>query len=187
VGWADVDLDAQTLTIAKAIIVDGWTPVESDPKTEESAGTIGLDSLNVAVLREHRERQRLEKEKLGDGWVETGKVFTQEDGTWLHPEKVSDEFRRICKAADLPPVNLRDLRHCAATLIHAGGGDIHSIKETLRHADIQLTSNTYTSLLKEVDLEIAEKAAALVPRARKAVARTTGHASVTQTAVIYSK
>lgn len=56
---------------------------------------------------------------------------------------------------------------CAATLIHAGGGDLHAIKETLRHGTIQLASDTYTSLLTEVDREIAEKAAALVPRARR--------------------
>lgn len=157
------------------------TRSEGTPKTDGSAGTIALDSLNVAVLREHRERHLAEREAWnkraaeerakGKGtadWTDTGKMFVDEDGTWLHPEKVSDAFRRIVARADLPPINLRDLRHCAATLIHAGGGDLHAIKETLRHDDIRLTSNTYTSLLKEVDLEIAEKAAAIVPRARKA-------------------
>lgn len=79
----------------------------------------------------------------------------------------ADEFRGICRRAELPPINLRDLRHRAATLIHAGGGDLHAIKETLRHSTIKPASDTYTSLLKEVDLEIAEKAGALVPRARK--------------------
>jgi hypothetical protein len=38
------------------------------------------------------------------------------------------------------------------------------VKETLRHSTITLTSDTYTSLLPELDREIAEKAAALVPR-----------------------
>lgn len=179
--WRDVDLDGQSITIAKSIVVRQWTPEEGVPKTDGSAATIALDSLNVAVLREHRERQPAEREawnrhaagerakgKETADWVDTGKVFTDVDGAWLHPEKVSDEFRRICRRADLPPINLRDLRHCAATLIHAGGGDLHAIKETLRHDDIRLTSNTYTSLLKEVDLEIAEKAALVVPRARKA-------------------
>ncbi|KOG73521.1 integrase [Streptomyces antibioticus] len=179
--WVNVDLDGQAITIAKEIVVDGWTPFEDDPKTDGSAATIGLDSVNVAVLRAHRERQLVEREEWNRhaaaerakgkdvaDWVDTGKVFTDVDGTWLHPEKVSDEFRRICRRADLPPINLRDLRHCAATLIHAGGGDLHAIKETLRHSTIKLASDTYTSLLKEVDLEIAEKAAALVPRARKA-------------------
>ncbi|GAA3766728.1 hypothetical protein GCM10022206_01610 [Streptomyces chiangmaiensis] len=94
-----------------------------------------------------------------------------EDGTelgeWLHPDVVSKTFRRIARAADLPTINLRDLRHVSATVQHAGSGDLHSIKETLRHSTITLTSDTYTSLLPEVDKEIAERAAALVPRARR--------------------
>ncbi|WP_308437426.1 site-specific integrase [Streptomyces lacrimifluminis] len=179
--WRDVDLDGQAITIAKNIVVRQWTPEEGVPKTDSSAATIALDSLNVTVLREHKARQPAErvawneyaakeraKGKKVDDWTDTGKAFVDVDGRWLHPEKVSDEFRRVCQRADLPPINLRDLRHCAATLIHAGGGDLHAIKETLRHDDIRLTSNTYTSLLKEVDLEIAEKAALVVPRARKA-------------------
>lgn len=178
--WVNVDLDGNAITIAKEIVVDGWTPVEEAPKTDGSAATIALDSLNVTVLREHRARQSAERDawnaeaakqraqgKAATDWTDTGKVFVEPDGTWLHPEKVSDEFRRICRRADLPPINLRDLRHCAATLIHAGGGDLHAIKETLRHSTIKLASDTYTSLLAEVDLEIAEKAAGLVPRARK--------------------
>ncbi len=109
--------------------------------------------------------------------MDTGKVFTTETGAWLHPDLVSKEFRRLYERAGLPPINLRDLRHCAATLIHAGGGDLHAIKETLRHSTIKLASDTYTSLLREVDLEIAEKAAAVVPRARKPRTATEGPAS----------
>ena len=136
------------------------------------------------MLREHKEQQAAEREKAGDAWTDTGKVFTDELGAWLHPDKVSEEFRRIYVAAGLPPINLRDARHCAALLIHASGGDIHSVKEVLRHATIQLTSDTYTSLFKDVDRALAERAAALVPRARREVAqeitRTDAHASLTQ-------
>lgn len=182
--WVNLDLDAGELTVHREIIVDGWTPIEEDPKTEESAATIALDSLTVAALREHKARQDAERKKAGDAWTETGKVFTDELGAWLHPDAVSEEFRRIYTRAGLPPINLRDARHCAATLIHAGGGDIHSVKETLRHATIQLTSDTYTSLFKDVDRALAEKAALLVPRARTAApaepAGTGAHASLTQ-------
>jgi hypothetical protein len=55
-------------------------------------------------------------------WQGTGKVFTADDGGWLHPEGGSDAFRRIVKAAGLPPISFRDLRHLAATLTHAGAG-----------------------------------------------------------------
>ncbi|SFD12316.1 site-specific integrase [Streptomyces aidingensis] len=164
--WTDVDLDAGLITPSKEIVVDGWDPYESAPKTDGSASTIALDSLNVAVLREHRRRQLREKEEWGPAWQDTGKVFTREDGSWLHPEMVSDTFRRILAGTDLPPITLRDLRHVSATLTHAGGGDLHTIKETLRHSTITLTSDTYTSLLPEVDRNAAEAAARLIPRSR---------------------
>ncbi|MFJ4627218.1 tyrosine recombinase XerC [Streptomyces sp. NPDC088847] len=179
--WPNVDLDGGLFTVGKELVVDNWEVFEDDPKTEESAGTIALDSVNVGVLREHRARQLAERddwnrhaaeerrkgEDVAD-WEDTGKVFVEPDGTWLHPEKVSEEFRRIYRRAGLPPINLRDLRHLAATLVHAGGGDIFAVQKTLRHASGQLTSDTYTELLEEVDRSIAERAAALVPRTRRA-------------------
>jgi integrase len=166
---SDVDLDGLLLTVSREIVQDGWEAVESLPKTDGSAATIALDTLTAQVLREHRTRRLAEKEAAGDKWVETGKFFTTETGEWLHPAFVSDEFKRLCEAADLPPINLRDLRHLAATLIHAGGGDLFAIKETLRHSSIKLAGDTYTSLLVEVDRTIAEAASLVVPRTRKQV------------------
>ncbi|WP_408908519.1 hypothetical protein [Streptomyces albidoflavus] len=136
------------------------------------------------MLRDHRARQAAERaERLEERlpWADTGKVLVDTDGGWLYPEKVSDVFRRLYREADLPPINLRDLRHVAATLIHAGGGDIHTIKETLRHGTIQLASDTYTSLLPQVDQEVARAAESVVPRARRPLpSDTAAHASLTQ-------
>ncbi|MER6147994.1 site-specific integrase [Streptomyces hirsutus] len=182
--WAGIDFAKAQLTVSKTIIQDGWKPVESDPKTEGSAATIALGPATLQVLGEHRDRQLEERQaRLGNGlpWQDTGKVFVDEDGGWLHPEKVSDAFRRLCREAALPPINLRDLRHVAATLIHAGGGDLHAIKETLRHGTIQLASDTYTSLLPQVDQEVARNAESIVPRARRPLpSDTAAHASLTQ-------
>jgi integrase len=187
--WPEVDLEAGVLTPTKSLVVDNWEVYEDDPKTEESSSPIALDSLNVAILREHRARQlderdawnarataeRAEGRNVAD-WEDRGMVFVEENGTWLHPDKVSREFRRIYKEAGLPPINLRDLRHLAATLVHAGGGDIHAVKTTLRHSTIQLTSDTYTELLAEVDRGIAENAAKLIPRTRRSAEAAPGEA-----------
>nr|WP_119590057.1 site-specific integrase [Streptomyces scabiei] len=175
--WHEIDLDAGLITPAKEIVVDGWDPYESEPKTDGSANTIALDSVNIAALRDHKARQEKERAEWGSAWQNTGKVFTKEDGSWLHPETVSETFRRILATTDLPPITLRDLRHVAATLTHGGGGDIHTVKETLRHSTITLTSDTYTSLLPELDRDIAEKAAKLIPRSRPAAADSSAQAA----------
>ncbi|NEA47704.1 tyrosine-type recombinase/integrase [Streptomyces sp. SID10815] len=101
------------------------------------------------------------------------------------------------KMVGLPPVRLHDLRHGAATLAHAAGADLKDIQEMLGHSSITITADTYTSLLPEADLAIAEAAARLVPRARaprdvpdgadrlgaiSGAAAPSAHAALTQTA-----
>lgn len=181
VRWTDIDLDAGLLTVAKALVQNGWDVYEDDPKTDAGARTISLDSVTVEVLREHRARQAADREKAGAGWVNTGRVFTQEDGSWLRPSHVTDRFTELGEEIALPPVRLHDLRHAAATLMHAGGGDLHYIKSTLGHSGIQITSDTYLNLLPQVDKEVAEAAAKLVPLQRPSkIADTAAHASLTQ-------
>jgi integrase len=179
-GWADFSPERKEIRVSAEIVVDGWTPIETAPKTDGSVGVVKLDAGTVRVLLQHRERQQREREewnaraaaereqgKKTADWVDTGKMFTAEDGSWLHPDVVSKAFRRISDAAGLPPINLRDLRHGAAALVKAGGGDLHDAKVKLRHSTITLTSDTYMELFEEYEDELTEKAAAAVPRARR--------------------
>ncbi|MDT3397724.1 tyrosine-type recombinase/integrase [Streptomyces sp. B1866] len=165
--WTDTDLKAKRITVAKQLVVDGWEVYEDDPKTSAGVRTIALDDGTVDVLRAHRERQDRAREEWGDAWVETGRVFTQDNGAWLHPATVTRRFLELSEEAGLPPIRLHDLRHGAATLAHAAGADLKAIQEMLGHSSITITADTYTSLLPEVDRTIAEAAARLVPRARK--------------------
>jgi integrase len=170
--WANVHLDATPprIDVLTEIVVDGWTAVETKPKTDSSMSSVTLDRETVAVLREHRvgqDAERAARLEAGKAWADTGKVFTTEDGSWLHPDVVSKEFRRILQQADLPPINLRDLRHGAAALVKAGGGDIDDASKKLRHSTIVLTADTYMALFQEYEQDLAERAAAAVPRARR--------------------
>jgi integrase len=181
-GWDDTHLEAKPprLDVLRELVVDGYTPIETAPKTDSSVAAVVIDRGTVAVLREHKKRQSTERKAWNaeaakrrargedaHDWIETGKILTAEDGSWLHPDVLSREFVKLCEQADLPPINLRDLRHVAAALVKAGGGDIHDAKAKLRHANIALTSNTYMSLFEEYEVGLAERSAAAVPRATK--------------------
>ncbi|CAM5718594.1 Site-specific integrase OS=Streptomyces alboniger OX=132473 GN=CP975_29685 PE=4 SV=1 [Streptomyces alboniger] len=133
--WSNVYLRRRParIEVLTEIVVEGWTPVETAPKTDSSMASVTLDQGTVAVLREHRARQDAERQAAGPKWTETGKLFTTQTGAWLHPDAVSKEFRRLLRLADLPPINLRDLRHGAAALVKAGGGDIDDASKKLRH------------------------------------------------------
>jgi integrase len=124
----------------------------------------------TAPFLAHKARQQQERLEWGDAWVDTGRIFTQEDGSILHPGKMSDLFERLVEAAGLPPIRLHDLRHVAATLMLAAGVDIKVVSETLGHSDTRVTRVTrdiYQAVLDDLARDAAEKVVQLVPRARK--------------------
>ncbi|AUH42204.1 tyrosine-type recombinase/integrase [Streptomyces sp. CMB-StM0423] len=165
--WSETNLDAHSLTVSAQLVQDGWDVETSEPKTDSGHRVVALDDDTVNVLKRHRERQEAAREEWGTAWVETGMVFTQEDGSWLHPGKVTDLFERLVAASGLPPVRLHDLRHGAATLMLAAGVDVKIVSDTLGHSDTRITRDIYQSVLPEVGRGAAEATAKLVPLQRK--------------------
>jgi integrase len=78
---------------------------------------------------------------------------------------VSHRLTQLIDGSRLP-IRLHDLRHCAATYLRAAGADLKTIQETLGHADLNITADTYTSVLVELERATAEAAAGLIPRNR---------------------
>jgi integrase len=162
--WPDVDLDSGLLMVGDNRVQLGWEVEESTPKSESSDAAVSLDSGTVAVLRAWRKLQLEERLAWGPAWSDTGHVFTHEDGAPLHPAQVTARFRWIAFDAGLPPIRLHDLRHGAATIAHAAGADLKAIQAMLRHSSITITADIYTSVLDDVDRDVAERMIAMVPR-----------------------
>jgi integrase len=159
-GWADVDLDRGQVAIRTQLVQHGWAVHEDAPKSEAGERTIALDTGTVAALKAHRQRQAEERLRWGSAWVDSGKVFTREDGSPLHPATATARFHKIRAGAELPPIRLHDLRHSAASLMLAAGVPAKVVQETLGHSTVGLTLDTYTSVYTEVAAEAAEATAA---------------------------
>jgi integrase len=174
--WTEVDLVKGTVNIVQQLISDtSHQMFEDTPKSRSGRRTIALDSAThglLVTLRDVQKNQRIaweakhleNPEKYGP-YVDSGYVFTQENGTPWHPENVSEVFVRLLKALDLPPIRLHDLRHCAASLSLAAGLSMKAIQVLLGHATYTLTADTYSSLMPQFEKEAAEAPVALVPRA----------------------
>ncbi|MBA2769507.1 MAG: site-specific integrase [Sporichthyaceae bacterium] len=169
-SWVDVDLDAATATVRSGSQQD-W----DGPKSEASERAVALDPGTVVVLRRHRKAQKETRLLWGAGWIETGLVFTHEDGRALSPNGVSQRFDRLVTRHGVPPIRLHDLRHVAATLALTAGADIKVVSEQLGHSTTQITRDIYLSVMPQVAQAAADAAATLVPRA---VATTLAQQSV---------
>jgi len=139
------------------------------PKTASGEDRlVDLDSHTVGVLLEQRLRQDTDRERWGDAYAEHGLVFAHEDGTPLNGDEVTKRFGALCAAAGVRRVRLHDLRHGAASLRLAAGADIALVSKLLGHSSIGITADTHSHLLSGVGRDVAERAAALIPRAPRA-------------------
>ncbi len=119
--WEDVDLDAGHITIRRQRVQLGWAVIEGDPKSEAGGRTIALDAGTVSALRTHRCQQREERLAWGPSYVDSGVVFTREDGEPLHPATITECFHKLTDAAELPPsLTARSPARCCVP--HARGG-----------------------------------------------------------------
>lgn len=163
--WSDVDLDAGRASINRNRTSTGYVVSDGEPKSARSRRSIDLDPPTVAALRRWRKAQLEERLAWGPAWIDTGLVFTKEDGTGLHPDCVSDAFERAVRRSGLPKIRLHDLRHTWASLALRAGVNPKVVSERLGHASVSFTLDVYTSVMPGMGAEAAASVASLFTRA----------------------
>ena len=160
--WADVDLQAARVAVRQALVAVGHQVVTSEPKTAKGRRSVALDPATVEALKAHRKQQLAERLAWGPAWVDSGLVFTREDGRPLHPREVTRAFSRHVLAAGLPVIRLHDLRHTHATLALQAGVHPKVVQERLGHANIAITLDTYSHAVPALEEQAAATVARLV-------------------------
>jgi integrase len=106
--WADVDFRKSSVRILEQVKPGRKSrPVIGGLKTSNSRRTLTMSHDLKAVLLEQRAIQAKNKEALGDGWTESGFVFTTTLGTHFGPRNVNRTIDRLCKAANRERLELR--------------------------------------------------------------------------------
>jgi integrase len=116
------------------------TSSSANPRQLRGHRVVALDPTTVEVLKTQTLRQLDEQSEWNEGWVETGLVFTLENGEALDPEDVSRYWRRAVKKAMLPQIRLHDLRHTHATLALEAGVHPKVVSERLGRATVSISS-----------------------------------------------
>jgi integrase len=131
-------------------------------KTPRGRRSVALDERTVQVLREWRKRQLEERLAWGPAYVDSGRVFTRENGEPLTPDQVSQAFRWLVERSELPYISLHGLRHTHATLALQAGVHPVVVQERLGHSSVKVTLDTYSHAVPAMQADAAAKVAALV-------------------------
>ncbi|MFC3997861.1 tyrosine-type recombinase/integrase [Nocardiopsis sediminis] len=143
-SWEDVDLETDVMSIRRQVQrVDGALALV-DVKTRAGRRSLPLLSWARDALIEQAEWQSDKKRRAGEGWAETGLVFTTRTGKAIQPRSLSRTFERLVKASGMRPIRLHDLRHSVASLLKRAGVAPRDAMEILGHSRISVTMEIYT-------------------------------------------
>jgi len=117
----------------------------------------------VALLRAHKIQQLQFWFAAGAGKLEAESfVFTDVKGKPLKPYTVSQAWRRVVEAKNLPRVTFHALRHTHASILINGGVDILTISRRIGHSKPSVTFDVYGHLVGGADAAAANAIAKLL-------------------------
>lgn len=155
--WENVDFKGSRIYICNNILYTTERGIyEETPKTERSKRYVSLPAETMQLLKKYQLWQYEERLRMGEYFQYRGFVFSQDNGSPMHPDSVTDWLGKFSKRHNLPHVNPHAFRHTMASMLYFNGVDSVSISKRLGHAQVSTTANIYAHAMEEVDKKNAD-------------------------------
>jgi integrase len=142
--WTDVDWEKSTLRVDRQlqpVSYEGGALVPTKTRSGRRHIMVGKGAL--ALLKEHRQRQEMQKAVAGNRWQEHGMLFTTSIGTYIDQTKVSRAFKHILREAGLPDIRFHDLRHTSISILLGNGTPVNTVQSRAGHSKASVTTDIY--------------------------------------------
>ncbi|MFR7462861.1 MAG: tyrosine-type recombinase/integrase [Clostridia bacterium] len=148
--WSDVDFKNETININKSTQYLPENGIfDKDTKTECSNRIVPIPNYITKTLLEYKEWYDEQKDILGDKWINSNKLFIQDDGKPMYPDTIGKWFKPYIEKLGLPIIKFHGIRHTNATLMIANNVDIATVSARLGHASINTTIKYYVHPLEK--------------------------------------
>lgn len=155
--WDDIDFDNSIINIRHNMVRGEKGCIIKAPKSESGIRNIRIGDDVMRELRKAKVEYMTDVLSYGAGFQNLGFVIRQEDGSPFLPDSISRKWRRFLESNNLPKIRLHDLRHSNATALIQAGVNPRVVQQRLGHSDVNITLNTYTHVLPEMDIDAAAK------------------------------
>ncbi len=153
--WRDIDFKNKIISIERASLYLPEKGIyEDSTKNYTSERVIKVSDQAFKLLLEYKMWQNGERIKMGDKWIDTGKVFTQSTGKAIHSDTITGWFHKFVARNNLPNICVHSLRHTNASLLIANNVNITTVSKRLGHANTATTTKIYAHAIRTAD-EIA--------------------------------
>ena len=132
------------------------------------ARAVMLAPQSLKLLRQWKIEQQKMKLVQGDRWIDSGYIFTQDDGDRLHPDSITDWLSNFSEKNNLPHIHPHAFRHTAASMMIANGVDLVTTANELGHANATTTAMIYAHQISIAKINAANvRAGVFAPKSAK--------------------
>jgi integrase len=161
--WSAIDFDKKTIQIKHQMIPtkvgDKREHIGTDNlKNKSSFRTLPLLPQVETLLRTTLAKRERDMQLYGVAYNKQYFDYVCVDvaGNLLKPDRITNNFKRMCIEIGIRPARFHDLRHTCASLMLADGVPMKQIQEWLGHATFSTTADIYSHLDYSSKLKSAE-------------------------------
>ena len=169
IQWDDVDFDKRTIQINKQVNrmkdysdnakAKTRLGIQYSTKTASSCRLISMSEPLAEKLAQYKDIQQAERQLWGSKYNNLNMVFARWDGNYMDPATFRDKYREILRGAGLKRLTVHALRHTFATRALEAGIPIKVVSKLLGHTSIEITMDTYSHVLPELQNEAVNRIA----------------------------
>jgi len=154
--WDKVDFKTNRVKIDRELIISKSKGVHESTTKTNDIRYLTLPTETMVLLRKHKREQLRLQLANGDRWIDTGYVFTQDNGDHMNPDSVTGWLYGFSRRHGLPHINPHAFRHTVASVLLANGTDIVTVAAQLGHASASTTENFYAHIIEENKAKASE-------------------------------
>jgi integrase len=194
--WKDVDFDAGVIKVRHTSVAQsvGGFELAETTKTTGSRRDIDMPSSLRAMLETHQAHQKLEQEKAGSSWRDSGAVFATALGWWISPDNLNRAVNNILGWSDKTMLLERYKPDTEPSRTAKKGEDVTNLERRMRAVKVDhrprleaiVRAGEKLPDIRVHDLRHTYATTALRSRVPVAVvSKTLGHARISITLDIY--
>lgn len=154
--WDKVDFKTNRVKIDRELIISKSKGVHESTTKTNDIRYLTLPTETMVLLRKYKREQLRLQLANGDRWIDSGYVFTQDNGDHMNPDSVTGWLYGFSRRHGLPHINPHAFRHTVASVLLANGTDIVTVAAQLGHASASTTENFYAHIIDENKAKASE-------------------------------
>lgn len=155
--WKDIDFENSIISVRRTSNYSAKRGIYTDTtKTKKSQRSLKFPPVVMNMLKEFQQEQNMEKERLGNKWVDCDRLFTKWNGAPMNNQTPYGWLKEFCEKNNMRFCDVHSMRHFNASVLINSGVDAAAVSSALGHSCVGTTTNIYCHVFQEAQVRVSD-------------------------------